>query len=1778
MAIKRGRIRLYFEGEERGVDEAAKKSTRAIDRVDAATKRYNATADKQATSIDRVNERNFKLSSSTKSLSRDTHSLSKHLQDANIRFTSMRNAVSLIKWPALISGVGYATEGLGAMTAGATALTSALAPLSGALVAYPALLGAFAQGLGVGKLALFGVSDALGEMTQMQATAGETAKESGKAQEAAAEGVRSAEVSLSDAQRSAKRAQTDLSAARKEAVADLKDLKNASTQAGFGEEQAAEALKNARAELREASMDPGSHDPGELPAIERQVREAKQGLKEARLEKQRADRDAAQGSRQGVDGNPKVVDAKRQLNEADRQASDAARSLTKAQRDQREAIEGTTGAASSLNQKLAEMPPAAQHFARFLFGLRPKLKELQNTAAEGLLPGVEEGIKSALPLLPRLNTAVGGTASVMARAAQQAGRFLGSKAFGRDFAKVADGNATFLGRMASSGMKLFSALRHVMVAAQPFIDWLGKSAVGLATWIDGAAKAGRESGSLGRFFDQTRLVMERLGSILSSVGGGLLEIGKAAAPLGRQILGALDQSAQGFEDWTKSVEGKNSLKDYFEQAKPGIFEMGRLVGDVVKAFFSLSNHKGFFTLTHELRTKLLPVLTEVIGKTTEAFGPHLVNAVVKIAELFGHLASSSGPLTVFVDTVARMAGWVNTLLEKVPGLDGLVVTLAGAAAVSKSLKFLGMVTGLKDAVGLAKKLAGWVGIIDTAEATSSSSGIVGGLGKGSRGGGLKGKLGGLLGIGTTAATTIAPMGMLSGAEVGAAGGAAASSGGLLAAAPAAAPWLAVGAAIAAAGAGLFLLYKHSKAFRDIVDPVGDAAKAAFGEVKAQLAPLGDAVEELAKSFGGNGGLVGEVKAFYRSFKGPIDAIGVLFKSTLVHGVEAAFDRIGESIRGVGKILSGQVQVIRGAVEIITGILTLKFGKAWEGVKDMFGGGIKVAIGFLQAALSPITSTVRAIDGVLRDVFGGTWEKVKDIFRDGANAVVGFVQDIADVINLIPGIPDIHINSKKSFADRAGNTNSAPGQGDGGLGKYKSGVDHRYSGGPITRPMAIVGEEAPAHHEWVIATNPRYRQNNIGYWMQAGRDLGVPGFALGGVWNAAKGAASSVGSSVAGAVGNVVGKGAGYFVDKLPKPDLPAWMKGLGTYAIKQVSEYIKGGFKDKKLGSLKGLAGTHVATGPIQKMAREMVLNVWGPQEWSPFSALEMSEAAWDPHADNPTSTAYGLAQNLYPSTYPPAGRPGSKAPILEQSKAQLQWMVKYIKGRYGTPAAAWDFHQSNNWYAKGGKIGGRAGSSATGAFDVRQLFSGNSKGTAGRAVEWAKNNLGTQEGSAKELKWAEETGGAVDPWCATFVSAAMKAQGLPLPSNPSYSGAFLNWAGGDTVGSSLSDAIPGDVLVFNPDGVGITDHVGIYIGGGQFISGNWSNEVGQAAVSDEGGLVGVVRPHYPGGEGDPAKGGKGGAGGKHPAPSFPAGHTGKGGGTYGQKGPQKGKKPHYTEAALPGLAAGALSATATALPSQIQAMLSAPGLTFGQQLSIGELAGTIAGGTTQRTFDAAGNETSADSHADDIAAAKFEKELVQKEKQKIKKRLAEIAKELRKKQTAKKQRALLAEQAQLQTKLGEKVTTLQGLNSTINTGADAPETEAPTATDFANRDLALAELTAGTEDDKAALEALKGIAKQQLDVALTTADPRDDIEAANNLKSVTQALENLDQTMKESLEQQLALVKQKNEEMQKTLAGSQSQYGVLAQAITAVVSGQIGGQVGLGFQTPSVAGSLASY
>ena len=80
----------------------------------------------------------------------------------------------------------------------------------------------------------------------------------------------------------------------------------------------------------------------------------------------------------------------------------------------------------------------------------------------------------------------------------------------------------------------------------------------------------------------------------------------------------------------------------------------------------------------------------------------------------------------------------------------------------------------------------------------------------------------------------------------------------------------------------------------------------------------------------------------------------------------------------------------------------------------------------------------------------------------------------------------------------------------------------------------------------------------------------------------------------------------------------------------------------------------------------------------SEFTCLENlwgKESGWNPNAQNPSSTAYGIAQFL-DSTWA-----GTGIAKTSDGYRQIDAGLIYIENRFGSPCGAWSHSQSNGWY-----------------------------------------------------------------------------------------------------------------------------------------------------------------------------------------------------------------------------------------------------------------------------------------------------------------------------------------------------------------------------------------------------------------------------------------------------------------------------------------------------------------
>lgn len=637
------------------------------------------------------------LNSTLGDTSKQVHVAEKRMRSFDISATSvnthmafMRNLFRVVKWPSIAAGFGLVAEGAAAAGAGIVSLTAALAPLTGLLATVPTGLAALAQGLGTVQLATFGVGDALGLLEKQHQSSATAAANNADTQKQSADTIRNAEEALADAHRAEKEAQDDLTDAHEDAREALIDLRFAAEESVLSEKRAALNLKQARNEQARLIKDQTS-SASERRSAALDVAEAELALREARQESKDTAEELNESERKGVEQSDQVVDARKALADAERATASAARALKSANQDAKDALEGTDAAADNLRKQFASMTPEAREFAKFLYDLRPQLMDLRQTAARGLLPGVEDGITAAMKNFPELENVVDATAKSFGRIAKESGEYFGREGVGRDIESLGLKNAKRFEVLADAGLDFGDALRHITMAAQPLVDFLVDTTADFAEWTKEEAKAGRESGRLAHFFRQTRDVTSDLIDMGGDLAHILSRIGEAAAPTGRNLLDDLSESVEDLREWTDTEGGKNALRKYFEDSQPAIEEMGALVGDLVKGFFSLTQDPNLAPFIKKVRTELLPVLLEITKLLTATLGPELIDLFVQLAHVMREIGTPA--LVTFVKFTTEALHLINQVFTSIPGLAQAAAVALGGFSIIKLL-------GLQRAAGL----------------------------------------------------------------------------------------------------------------------------------------------------------------------------------------------------------------------------------------------------------------------------------------------------------------------------------------------------------------------------------------------------------------------------------------------------------------------------------------------------------------------------------------------------------------------------------------------------------------------------------------------------------------------------------------------------------------------------------------------------------------------------------------------------------------------------------------------------------------------------------------------------------------------------------------------------------------------------------------------------------------------------------------------------------------------------------------------------------------------
>ncbi len=209
----------------------------------------------------------------------------------------------------------------------------------------------------------------------------------------------------------------------------------------------------------------------------------------------------------------------------------------------------------AMHAALQDLGPAGAEFVRFLDGLRPKLEELQALARDGMFPGLEDGIRSLLGIMPELETLVSGLATEMGKLASEAGKDLAGPQWRAFFDYIDREAAPTLSALGHTLGNVTAGLASMIVAFGPlssdFTTGMERMSAAFRDW---SANVSSTAG-FHDFVDYVRKSGPLAMHALESIANALVSVVEAAAPVGQATLPVISALADVLASIAKSPAG-----------------------------------------------------------------------------------------------------------------------------------------------------------------------------------------------------------------------------------------------------------------------------------------------------------------------------------------------------------------------------------------------------------------------------------------------------------------------------------------------------------------------------------------------------------------------------------------------------------------------------------------------------------------------------------------------------------------------------------------------------------------------------------------------------------------------------------------------------------------------------------------------------------------------------------------------------------------------------------------------------------------------------------------------------------------------------------------------------------------------------------------------------------------------------------------------------------------------------------------------------------------------
>lgn len=760
---------------------------------------------------------------------------------------------------------------------------------------------------------------------------------------------------------------------------------------------AALAIKGTQTALENQSkaQQQSTKDAQTAAEAQKQAGKAGESAQQAVVQATRANQAAQENLFKALQSGKGVGDA---YNRVQQTQADGARKVAAAQGGYQDALGKSNDAqkqAADSAKKLAEanaaVTPAMKSISDFISGtLKPELQKLQQTAANGFLPGAEEGLRSINTLFPQVNALIGAAAKAMGDLAAAAGKALQAPFWNQflTFVTTSIGPAirtlgTIIGGLTKGFAGIFEGLAPVMAQ-------VGAGIAALTTKFGafGEKVAAGNSEKFNAFlaFVQKNgpLVAKTLGDVVEAVG----HIVTALAPLGPPLLKATD----GFAKFVKALDPstiRGIAVALLALAIPlkALFFVGDLVlkfqalGEAFSGVGAAAEGEGFLAMLGPIGlvagavialTLLVVAFHDKIGPAFDAIGGAIRTAASTIAAPFK---------AAFSDVVLAVQTNVGLVKSAWSGITGFLGPIVSGALSGVKAAFSDVVLAVKTNVGLIKDAWSAVGSF---LGTIVSAGIAG----------VKAAFNGVVAV---------VSGTVSGIR---------------------SAWSAVGSflgsVISAGIAGVNAAFNGVVA---VVSGVVSGVKATWDGLASVFGPVVQAGMAAARAAvsgvtGVVSGVVNGIKSSWgglKGFFGPVISAGMSAARSAFQGVQSAASAAVSGIKSVwsglkgflGPVVSGALSGVRSAFDgvrstvssVVSGIKSV-----WSGLRSALTSPISSAVSSVKSAFNSVKSTVSGVISYIKSAFSSVVSAVKSPL----NSIISGINHVIDGLNKFPGSHIGHI--------------------------------------------------------------------------------------------------------------------------------------------------------------------------------------------------------------------------------------------------------------------------------------------------------------------------------------------------------------------------------------------------------------------------------------------------------------------------------------------------------------------------------------------------------------------------------------------------------------------------------------------------------------------------------------------------------------------------------------------------------------------------------------------------